>query len=272
MSTSGSYDPATKHRDLESEIQRLHTQAILSWRKEARTLAWFGLRDGMSVLELGSGPGFITEQLLTLVPTGSVTAVEVDPVLLQRAEQYLRGKADGRLHLVEGSVLDMRLPDNSYDFAVARFLFQHLPDPLAAAQEVLRVLKPGGKLVIIDADDALAEIMDPAIPALQRIVAKWSRTQATQGGDRHVGRRLWRILKDAGFHHLDLEAVVVHSDDVGMQQFLPQIDPDRLVPAVQAGVISERELRMARALHARFLASPGSLLLILLLIGCGEKP
>ena len=48
----------------EAEVKRLASQARGGWGKEARTLSWFGLQDGMSVLELGSGPGFITEQLL----------------------------------------------------------------------------------------------------------------------------------------------------------------------------------------------------------------
>ena len=55
MKDSGSYDAGRSHRDFESEMGRLRTQALLSWEKEARALGWYGLQDGMSVLELGSG-------------------------------------------------------------------------------------------------------------------------------------------------------------------------------------------------------------------------
>jgi predicted methyltransferase len=68
MSASGSYNLPASHRDAQAEIERLAAQAHSGWDKESWTLSWFGLNDGMSVLELGSGPGFITEQLLTLVP------------------------------------------------------------------------------------------------------------------------------------------------------------------------------------------------------------
>jgi len=71
MTASGSYDLQASHRDVTAEIQRLAAQARSGWDKESRTLSWFGLKDGMSVLELGSGPGFITEQLVALLPTSS---------------------------------------------------------------------------------------------------------------------------------------------------------------------------------------------------------
>ena len=60
----GSYKASTYNLELETEIQRLKAQVILSWEKEARTLNWFGLTDGMNVLEASSGPRFFTEKLL----------------------------------------------------------------------------------------------------------------------------------------------------------------------------------------------------------------
>ena len=136
MTTSGSYNVSASHRDANSEIQRLAAQARMFWEKESRTLSWFGLKDGMSMMELGSGPGFITESLLSLLPNSSITCLELDPTLLKQAEQYLQNKANQRLHFVEGSVMDIQLAGNSFDFAYARLLFQHLPDPIGAAKEI----------------------------------------------------------------------------------------------------------------------------------------
>jgi hypothetical protein len=64
MAAEGSYQANTYNLEFEGEIQRLKAQVLLSWEKEARTLKWFGLADGMNVLEAGSGPGFFTEKLL----------------------------------------------------------------------------------------------------------------------------------------------------------------------------------------------------------------
>jgi len=158
MTTSGSYDVNQSHRDADSEVQRLAAQARLGWNKEARTLSWFGLRDGMSLLEAGSGPNFVTESLLSLLPTSPITCLELDPGLIRRAQQYLQGKGSDRVQFVEGSVMDIKMANDSFDFAYARLLFQHLLNPLGAAKEIWRVLKPGGKFVIYDVDDEIGNL------------------------------------------------------------------------------------------------------------------
>jgi len=272
MTTSGSYDVHAAHRDANAEIQRLAAQARLGWEKEARTLSWFGLEDGMSLLEPGSGPGFITESLLNLLPNSPITCLEIDPTLLKRAEQYLGNKTNKRLHFIEGSVMDTRLANDSFDFAYARLLFQHLPDPIGAAKEMWRVLKPGGKLVIYDIDDEIFGIVQPVIPEFPGILEKCGQAQSAQGGNRRVGRDLWRILKAAGFINLDLEVIAAHSDNIGIEPFLPQIDPDRLLPLVKFGLMSEQELEKIRVSRTKFLASPEPYILSLMLMVHGEKP
>jgi ubiquinone/menaquinone biosynthesis C-methylase UbiE len=206
MPASGSYNVDYTHRDRNSEIQRLAIQAQLGWEKEARTLAWFGLSDGMSVLELGSGPGFITEKLLERLPHSPITCLEIDPSLIQQAETYLQGKSKDRVHFVEGSIMDTRLADNRFDFAYARLLFQHLPDPIGAAKEVRRMLKPDGKFVIYDVDDDMSTLFEPPFPEWSSIFEKFGQVQAAKGGNRRIGRHLFQILEAAGFQGLDLEA------------------------------------------------------------------
>lgn len=272
MTTEGSYDVRATHRDVNTEIQRLAAQARLGWEKEKRTLSWFGLKDGMSLLELGSGPGFITEQLLALLPTSLITCLEIDGSLIKQAEQYLPDNAHHRVQWVEGSVMDTHLEANHYDFAYARLLFQHLPDPIGAAKEIRRVLKPGGKLVIYDIDDEIFGLIQPPVPEFQSVLEKYGQAQSAQGGNRHVGRNLWRILKSAGFSNLDLEIVASHSDNLGIEPFLPQIDPDRLLPLVKVGLVSEQEMEKIGDSRDKFLASPEPYILILSFMVCGEKP
>lgn len=272
MTTSGSYNIDSSPQKISAEIRRLARQARSGWEKEARTLAWFGLEDGMSVLEPGSGPGFITEQLLNLFPTSPITCIEVNPSLLAQAEQHLRDKANQRVRLIEGSVMDMRLEANQFDWAYARYLFQHLPNPFGAAKEIWRVLKPGGKLVIHDIDDELFGIFEPPLPGVSLIIEKFGEAQAARGGNRHIGRHLWHMLEEAGFQNMDLEVLVSHSGTTGIDPFLQHIDPDRMVSLVEQGFLSEEELAQYRVAHTAYQDEPKPFTIWLSLMICGEKP
>jgi ubiquinone/menaquinone biosynthesis C-methylase UbiE len=272
MSASGSYHLPASPRDAQAEIERLAAQAHSGWDKESRSLSWFGLKDGMSVLELGSGPGFITEQLLTLVPTSSITCVEIDRTLLDQAEQHLHHTAKERLRFVEGSVMDTHLERDQFDFAYARLLFQHLPDPIGAAKEIWRVLKPGGKLVMYDIDDALFGLFEPALPAFAPVLEAFGQGQAARGGNRHIGRSLWRILTAAGFRTIELEVVGSHSAGSGVEPFLRHIHPDRMRSLVTGGLLSEEDLERFRAALTAWAALPDAYTLWLSLMLCGEKP
>ena len=254
---------------LDYEVERLRDQALLTWEAEVETLKRLGLQDGMHVLELGSGPGFITEQLLAIFPKGSVTALDRDPVLIERATQYLQGKAEGRLNIVEGSVMHMDFSDDTFDFAYGRLIFQHLPDPDGAAKETLRVLKPGGKLVIGDIDDSL-HIFEPLQTEVTAIMDRLSAQHAARGGNRLIGRRLPRLLRNAGFSNLRLEVIMAHSDVYGIEALAPQQGREAWTPLLDAGLITEEEMNVLQAADVEFQSSD-PLVLLTLLMACGEK-
>lgn len=266
------YEASRQNINLESEIDRLRHQANFGPIQEARTLVEFGLRDNMSVLEVASGPGFVTEWLSKLVPNGSLTCVDVDPVLIKDAEQMLQGKLKCRHRFIESSVMDLKLDSNEFDFAFARLLFEHLSDPVAAASEILRVLKPGGRLVVAEGDSAFNHITYPVFQEADLIRGKLMEYQRSRGGNPMIGRQLWRILKSAGFEDIDLEAVVFHSGRTSMDWFSPQFNADRLTPLVKAGVISTEEQEKLRDALKAFLGSEDVFYMRILLMACGTKP
>ena len=74
------YKASEMNDNIEKEIERLRGQALWGWDKESRNLNWFGLIDGMSILEVGSGPGFVTEQFSPFVLTATSPAWRSTPI------------------------------------------------------------------------------------------------------------------------------------------------------------------------------------------------
>jgi SAM-dependent methyltransferase len=227
----------------------------------------------MSILEVGSGPGFITEQLLALCPNSHVTCVEIDPDLVLLAEQYLQGKGlASRYTITQGDLMKMDLPGNTFDFAFARVVFQHLRDPRGAMEEIRRVLKPGGKLAINDIDIGLGEIVEPLNPEADAIETLLHEGRSQRGGNPRIGRQLWRLLEATGYVNMDLEVVLVHTDKLGVEAIFPtEWDPGGFKPALDLGIITERDVETMRRAHIAFHASPDKYALFVSLMVCGQK-
>ncbi len=226
----------------------------------------------MSILEVGCGPGFITERLLEALPRATVTAVELDPAMVELASTRLASHIGERLEIVDASILYTDLAEESFDFALARFVFQHVAAPDLAAAEIFRLLKPGGRIAIADIDDGIGGLVVPHIPAFEQLARRVRQVQVSSGGDREIGRKLWRLLADAGYVDLTLDTVVFHSDELGLAAFLPQYDPERYRALVVAGGLTLAEWESYRQAYVRFLATPDALILQLILLASGTKP
>ncbi|MCV4232480.1 methyltransferase domain-containing protein [Virgibacillus sp. LDC1] len=257
---------------IEREVDRLKAQASMGWEKEYRNLKWYGLKDGMDILELGSGPGFYTEQLLNNLPQSRVTALEIDSLLQDKAKQMLSNVSNSKLNFVQASVYDTGLPDNTFDFAVARLLFLHLHHPVEAAKEIFRVLKPGGKLAIIDIDDGIFGVIHPVVESLHSIVKKLADLQASMGGNRYLGRMLPRLLREAGFIDVDIDATLQHSDIHGVEGFRKQFNIQRFKGFFERGILSQDEFEQIRESSERLDTSEDAYAMMTFILGCGTKP
>jgi len=98
------------------------------------------LQPGARVLDAGCGTGSLSRKLLELEPDLRLTLLDLSPGMLARA-----GDLPGE-HLV-GSVLDLPLPDASFDLVVSDWVIETVSDPLRAVEEYLRVLTPGGTTI-----------------------------------------------------------------------------------------------------------------------------
>jgi len=196
----------------ECELDRLRCQALVAWPMEALWLKGRGLTDGKHVLDVGCGPGFVSEKLAQLNPTGVTIGLEPDPELARLAGK--RFDAIPGLSLHQGSLAHNHLPESYFDFAYARFVAQHLASPQDEMRRVFRLLKPGGQIVLTDADDGLT-LVYPEPPELLEVMRLSEKIQAESGGDRYVGRKLPALLSQAGFADVGFDVLPLTSHQLG---------------------------------------------------------
>lgn len=238
-----------RFRDSASELARLEHQAGLAWPQELRTLERHGLHKDASVLEAGCGPGFVTKRLLDYLQHGSVTGLDVDSTMVAHARELLAGS--DRVRFVERSADDTGLPDESFDVVYVRFVLQHVPNVEAVVAECRRVLRPGGRLIVADADAVFSVLFDPQPSFFPGLIAAVAETQRQQGGNATMARRVPRLLADAGFSGIAIDAVITHSVLVGRDAIRRVIPIQALDHMEAVGVISPELAATARDYVAR---------------------
>lgn len=106
------------------------------------------LPESLSVLDLGTGTGGLLPLLGRYV--GGVIAVDGSRAMLGRARERLGQEQAGRVQFLRADVERLPLPDASVDGVVANMILHHLARPQAVLREAARVLRPGGRGVIVD--------------------------------------------------------------------------------------------------------------------------
>jgi ubiquinone/menaquinone biosynthesis C-methylase UbiE/acyl carrier protein len=271
MHVEGSYDVSNFAIDVEGEIQRLNAQVDLFWNQELALYQRLGLKDGMSVLDCGCGPGYVLEKLHTLYPSLRCTGIEVDSQLTAVAKRTVSEKGLNRCRVFLQSIAAMELPDDSFDFVVARLVLEHLPNPMLALKEVLRVLKTGGKAVFVDNDFDLHERTSPNSPALDELYDAYRRARRSEGGNPCIGRELPLLLKRAGYGGVDLHLLAAHNHVIGDAVFLKAEGSGIPVQLVKTGYLPSESLDQIAGQWRSMLTAKDHAIFRMLFAAVGEK-
>ncbi|WP_227982811.1 class I SAM-dependent methyltransferase [Nocardia spumae] len=113
-------------------------------------LDYAALRPGDQVLEIGCGTGNLIVRAKRAQPTIVAVGSDPDPLALARAQRKARGLIGIRFE--RGYAQRLPFPDGTFDRVLSSLMWHHLPDDVktAAAQEIRRVLQPGGSLYLVD--------------------------------------------------------------------------------------------------------------------------
>ncbi len=219
LADAGSYKFGQFEKNAE-ELERLKLQATIAIDTEKEAWREAGLKPGMQVLDIACGPGFTACELANFVgETGHVTGVDINEELIAVAHQAKATEGVENVAFSSGNVYELTLPENSFDFVYARFVFQHLENPQLALENILKVLKPGGVLCVLDIDDNWT-CFSPESDAFVKFIRKAGAGQKRKGGNRLIGSQLSGLLAQAGFSNVSTKIHPITSEDIGLKYFL----------------------------------------------------
>ncbi|MFD4633506.1 methyltransferase domain-containing protein [Streptomyces sp. NPDC058284] len=171
-----------------------------------------GLAAGMRCWEIGAGGPSVPLGLAERVgPTGTVVATDIDV-------SWTRGIAGGVIEVLRHDVAADPPPPGGFDLVHARLVLVHVADRAEALRRMVQALRPGGRLLLEDADPGLQPLLCPDESGPEQRLANRLRSgfrtlMAARGADLAYGRTLPRLLREAGL------------DDVGADAYFPITSP-----------------------------------------------
>jgi ubiquinone/menaquinone biosynthesis C-methylase UbiE len=249
---TGSADAATA-RELAARLER---RARADDEVEARDayLGLLGIADGQRVLDVGCGSGAVTRAIARRVgDRGVAVGLDPSPALLEVARELAREAGLGdRIELYEGSALRLPFPDRSFDAVLCATVLSHVPGGEAAIPELVRVLRPGGRLGVFDMDTDMTTFTHPDRALTRRIVAAASDATAVDGW---LARRMPSLFEQAGL--VDIRARGFFPLETDPQSFYAGLAERSAEVALKAGAITAAERsRWVQALHAEQARGP----------------
>jgi ubiquinone/menaquinone biosynthesis C-methylase UbiE len=180
-----------------------HHESVLRshrWRTAENSAAYLlpSLRAGLTLLDIGCGPGNITLDLAARVRPGGTVGIDAAEAAIAAARDAARDAGVADVAFDVADVYALPFDDDSFDIVHAHQVLQHLPDPVAALREMRRVCRPGGIVAARDSDYA-AMTWFPADDALDRWLALYRAIARGNSAEPDAGRWLLHWAHTAGF-------------------------------------------------------------------------
>jgi ubiquinone/menaquinone biosynthesis C-methylase UbiE len=197
------------------ERERLLKQCDLFRPEAAQMLDQIGVGRDWWTIDVGCGPLGILDLLAERTGAGAeVIGLERDPNMLEFGHELMAERKLDSVRLIQGDARQTGMPASSFDLAHARLLLVNVPEPESVVAELARIARPGG-WVASEEVDWISWVCDPIHPAWTRLIDINADIWRKRGMDVNVGRRLPRMLKNAGLTDIQWRAqapVFRHTD------------------------------------------------------------
>jgi ubiquinone/menaquinone biosynthesis C-methylase UbiE len=196
-------------------VGRLDVMSAIDFfrRYKAETFRLMDMAAGAHVGDVGCGTGEDARALAGLVgPGGSVTAFDLSEAMLAEAARR-HGDAAANLRFVRAGLDDLRVDDAAFDAVRVDRVLVHVPDPARALKELVRTVRPGGRVVISEPDMA-SVWATTSMPDVGRIILDGV---ARSVANPLVARSLVDLFLDAGLTnvHIEARAMVINDPEPG---------------------------------------------------------
>jgi ubiquinone/menaquinone biosynthesis C-methylase UbiE len=195
---------------------------------------------GATVLDVGCGPGSDTIPLAGLVGSdGFVFGIDRDAEMVLEAERRAleAGVGDSVEHRA-GDAYELPWRDGTFDAVRCERLFLHLDRPEQATAEMVRVTRPGGRVVLMDTDWGTRSVDTPEVE-LERRIARVLTERCMANG--YSGRRLWGLMKQHSVRDLTVDLIPLHVDSYALWRLLSRMEI-AFEEALRTGVMTAVEV------------------------------
>lgn len=212
-----------------------HHESVLrshTWRTIENSAAYLEpyLESGLSLLDVGCGPGTITVEFAERLAPGRVVGMDASADVIAKASEFVAPN----LSFEVGDAYALPYPDDSFDIVHAHQVLQHVSRPVDVLRELRRVVKPGGVVAARDVDYA-GTIWYPELPGLELWMRVYQATHRGNGGEPNAGRRLKAWALEAGFAEVETRASIWNFSDATDREWWGGMWEARVLQSAFAG-------------------------------------
>jgi len=207
---AGVFDSVAARYDLMNDLMSMGIHRL--WKRYTIELA--GVRAGHQVLDLAGGTGDLAARFSRLVGRdGTVCVADINDNMLKVGRQRLTDQGlVGNLHYIQANAEVLPFPDNHFDCITIAFGLRNVTDKERALADMNRVLKPGGRLLVL-------EFSKPTLPGLKPLYDLYSFSILPAVGQ--------LVTKDAASYRYLAESIRMHPDQQTLKEMMEDAGFDR---------------------------------------------
>ncbi|WP_456268128.1 bifunctional demethylmenaquinone methyltransferase/2-methoxy-6-polyprenyl-1,4-benzoquinol methylase UbiE [Kushneria sp. AK178] len=205
------FDSVARRYDVMNDLMSMGVHRY--WKRVA--LERSGVRRGHAVLDIAGGTGDLTAKFVERVgPTGRVVLADINASMLQVGRDRLLDRGIGaRVEVVQADAQALPFPDNTFDCITIAFGLRNVTDKDAALASMARVLKPGGRLLIL-------EFSKPVNAVFEKVYDQYSF---------HVLPRIGKwVANDADSYRYLAESIRMHPDQPTLRAMMENAGLERV--------------------------------------------